>query len=167
MKLIKYFFPALGLFFISNTVKSQVSKPESLLNKYAQALPLEKLHFHFDKEAYLPGETIWFKAYLFGDGLPSQQSTNLYAALYNAEGHLIQKLLLPVFGSSAAGSFKVPDSVKGNALFCRAYTTWMLNFDDDFLFTKAIKILNSGSVADANKQGDVTLNFFCRRWRHS
>lgn len=160
MKLVKIFFTALCLFFIATTVTSQRSKPESLLNKYAQVLPLEKLHFHFDKEIYLPGETIWFKAYLYGDGVPSQQSTNLYTALYNESGQLIQKLLLPVFGSSASGSFQVPDTIKGNAVFCRAYTTWMLNFDEDFLFTKAIKILNSGSVAAPDHQNNISLVFF-------
>ena len=27
--------------------------------------PSQKIHLHIDKDIYLPGETIWFKAYLF------------------------------------------------------------------------------------------------------
>ena len=41
---------------------------DSLLGVYRQADPQEKVYVHFDKDYYNPGETIWFKAYIF-DGL--------------------------------------------------------------------------------------------------
>ncbi|HQW93419.1 MAG TPA: hypothetical protein PKY28_09990, partial [Ferruginibacter sp.] len=55
---------------------------ENSINGYGTDFPQEKIHIHFDKEFYLPGETIWFKAYLFEENLPSERSTNFYAALY-------------------------------------------------------------------------------------
>ncbi len=39
---------------------------DSSLNIYSSQYPQEKLHIHFDKDTYLPGETIWMKAYLTG-----------------------------------------------------------------------------------------------------
>ena len=56
---------------------------ENSINLYGTNFPQEKIHIHFDKEVYLPGETIWFKAYVFEENLPSERSTNFYAALYD------------------------------------------------------------------------------------
>ncbi|MBK7433270.1 MAG: hypothetical protein IPI66_04705 [Chitinophagaceae bacterium] len=33
------------------------------------------------------------------------------------------------------GHFDIPDTIRSNQLICRAYTGWMMNFDEDFLFT--------------------------------
>jgi hypothetical protein len=40
-------------------------KLDSMMNIYANNYPQEKIHVHFDKKLYSPGETIWFKAYIF------------------------------------------------------------------------------------------------------
>ncbi len=161
MKTLKCFFVLLTCITAISKSYCQQTVPGKLAADYSTLYPTEKIYFHFDKEVYLPGETIWFKAYLYGDGEPSKQSTNLYAALYNSSGQQIQKQLCPIFGGSATGSFKLPDTVKGSAVYCRAYTTWMLNFDEDFLFTKTIKIISADTVA-ANEatKNNVTLQFF-------
>ncbi|MFM6923886.1 MAG: hypothetical protein ACKOU7_00155, partial [Ferruginibacter sp.] len=96
---------------------------------YGTNFPKEKIHIHFDKESYLPGETIWFKAYLFEENLPSERSTNFYAAIYDDKGKLIKQQISPVFTGSSEGHFDIPDTLKSSQLICRAYTTWMLNFD--------------------------------------
>jgi hypothetical protein len=134
---------------------------ENTINLYGINFPQEKIHIHFDKEAYLPGETIWFKAYLFEEYLPSARSTNFYASLYDEEGKLIQQQLCPIFNGTTDGHFQIPDSLKSRQLICRAYTTWMLNFDTTFLYTKAIKLINSDAKADGNKSiKTVSLQFF-------
>ena len=133
---------------------------ENTINLYGVNFPQEKIHIHFDKEVYLPGETIWFKAYLFEEYLPSARSTNFYASLYDEEGKLIQQQLCPIFNGTTDGHFQIPDSLKSKQLICRAYTTWMLNFDTAFLFTKAIKLINNDAKVDANKIKTVSLQFF-------
>ena len=45
--------------------------PDSALTVYNSKFPQEKLHIHFDKDTYLPGETVWMKAYLISDARPS------------------------------------------------------------------------------------------------
>lgn len=131
---------------------------ENNINLYGTNFPQEKIHIHFDKESYLPGETIWFKAYLYEENLPSERSTNFYASLYDAEGKLIQSKISPVFSSTTDGHFNIPDSLRSSQLICRAYTTWMLNFDTSLLYTKAIKIISNQSITE--KPVSVGLQFF-------
>ncbi|MBL0202041.1 MAG: hypothetical protein IPP81_18360 [Chitinophagaceae bacterium] len=145
--------------FASLTVKAQTI--ENSINLYGNNFPQEKIHIHFDKETYMPGETIWFKAYLLEENLPSERSTNFYAALYDEQGKLVQQKISPVFKGSSDGFFVIPDSVSSSQLICRAYTGWMLNFDTSMLFSRAIKIRsnkNQGPVATATKT--VSLQFF-------
>jgi hypothetical protein len=134
---------------------------ENTINAYGVNFPQEKIHIHFDKEVYFPGETIWFKAYLFEEYLPSVRSTNFYASLYDEEGKLIQQQLCPIFNGSTDGHFQIPDSLKSKQLICRAYTTWMLNFDTTFLFTRAIRLINNSAGTDNSKTiKTVSLQFF-------
>jgi len=141
--------------------KAQAQAIESSINLYGTNFPQEKIHIHFDKESYMPGETIWFKAYLFEEHLPSERSTNFYAALYDDQGRLVQQKISPVFKGSSDGHFDIPDSLKSSQLICRAYTKWMLNFDTTMLFSHAIKLIgnkNQATGATANKT--VSLQFF-------
>ena len=134
---------------------------ENSINQYGADFPQEKIHMHFDKESYLPGETIWFKAYLFEENLPSERSTNFYAALYDENGKMVQQQISPIYKSSSDGYFIIPDSLPSTQLMCRAYTTWMLNFDTGMLFTKVIKIINSKTPAENNKiNKTAALHFF-------
>ncbi|MEI9958132.1 MAG: hypothetical protein WDM90_17915 [Ferruginibacter sp.] len=146
-------------FFIAVPLKAQVI--ENTINSYGQNFPQEKIHIHFDKESYLPGETIWFKAYVFEEYQPSSRSTNFYASLYDADGKLIQQQLCPIFDGTASGHFQIPDSLQSRQLICRAYTAWMLNFDTSFLFTKAIRLINNDAKdAVIKKDKTVSLQFF-------
>ncbi len=144
-----------------SVVKTEAQSIENSINLYGTNFPQEKIHIHFDKEVYLPGETIWFKAYLFEENLPGERSTNFYAALYDEDGMLIQDQLSPIFNSTSSGHFEIPDSLGSKQLICRAYTAWMLNFDTSFLFTKAIKLINKNAKDDtANADKTVSLQFF-------
>lgn len=146
------------LTFISPKLEAQTI--ESSINLYGANFPQEKIYIHFDKEAYLPGETIWFKAYLFEENLPSDRSTNFYAALYDEQGRMLKQLVSPVFGSTSSGQFDIPDSIKSSQLICRAYTTWMMNFDTSLLFSKPIRLLGNDRASQAGNVRTAALHFF-------
>ncbi|HMK04133.1 MAG TPA: hypothetical protein VK489_08080, partial [Ferruginibacter sp.] len=149
------------IFFIALLAKPRAQTIAASINLYGTNFPQEKIHVHFDKEVYLPGETIWFKAYLFEENLPSERSTNFYAALYDEEGKIVQEHISPVFHSATDGHFKIPDSLGSKQLICRAYTNWMLNFDSSFLFTKIIKLINNKAKTGGDKTvKKLSLNFF-------
>jgi len=113
---------------------------DSMLKVYAIHYPQEKIHVQMDKKIYRPGETIWFKAYIFSGAEPSLMSRNFYAELSDASGSILQRNIYPVTESSTAGSFYVQENLRSRYLHIRAYTTWMTNFDTAFYFGKDIRI---------------------------
>ena len=76
---MKHFNCTLFSLFLLLTVQAQ--QVETTLNLYADNFPQEKIHIQTDKETYFTGETVWFKAYILADDLPTNISTNLYADL--------------------------------------------------------------------------------------
>ena len=131
------------VFFLSFCFFSQAQRIDSALLKLDREYKQEKLYLHFDRAAYTPGESIFFKAYLFTGSYPSLVSKTVYAELVDAKGKVLELKTLPVVVSSAVSYFDIPVNATGSLLYVRAYTKWMLNFDSSFLFTKAIPILNS------------------------
>jgi hypothetical protein len=117
---------------------------DSMVNVYGERFPQEKIYVHFDKPAYNTGETIWFKSYVFTGITPSRVSRNFYAELLDQSGKVLQQKVLPIYEASSAGHFDLPANLPATVIF-RAYTTWMLNFDTSFLFSKTIRILNKST----------------------
>jgi hypothetical protein len=145
----------------SSSLLSRAQKIDSIMNIYAERFPQEKIYLQFDKKAYNPGERIWYKAYLFTGFDPSPYSKNFYAELYDANGNLILRNTAPINESTATGSFDLPASFEGTRIHIRAYTTWMLNFDTSFVYTKDLRII--GSSQDSLPHADpspTTLHFF-------
>ena len=116
---------------------------DSVLTKLDAEYPQEKVYVHFDKNFYSPGETIWFKAYLFAAHAPSLISKTIYAELMDEQGKVIQRKTAPVILSGAAAAFDLPVNTSSSIVFVRVYTRWMLNFDSSFLFLKAFPIVSA------------------------
>jgi hypothetical protein len=116
---------------------------DSLLTILDTKYPQEKLYVHFDKNFYNPGETIWFKAYLFAGNQPSLISRTLYAELMDEKGKILQRKTAPVIQSGAAAAFDLPINMDAPMVFVRVYTRWMLNFDSSFLFVKGFPIVTA------------------------
>jgi hypothetical protein len=129
---------------------------DSMMNIYANNYPQEKVYVQFDKKLYNPGETVWFKAYIFTGADPSLVSKNFYAELSDPSGVILQRKVYPVTESSTAGSIDLPAGVKSGHLHFRAYTTWMTNFDTAFYFEKDIRIY------DSKADSVVTVTFVAR-----
>ena len=135
--------------------------PDSALSVYNSKFPQEKLHIHFDKDTYLPGETIWMKAYLTSESRPSGVSKNLYFDWTDVDGRLLLHSVSPITEGGASSYFKIPAWVKNGVIHVKAYTQWMLNFDNAFLYNKDIPVLmpieGTNAVAEKNQ---ITINFF-------
>ena len=150
------------LFFIFIMIHSQAQTPGALLNNYNHKYPQEKIHLHFDKDMYVAGETIWFKAYLLSDLLPDTISSTLVVEMIDANGKVAKRQNLPVIEGTANGSFQLPEDLQGGYYTIHAYTGWMLNFDAAFLFNKNIFIYNGRSNATTPplKNNNFTVDFF-------
>lgn len=130
----------LVILFFSYRVLAQ--KVAVALDKLYKEYPQEKVILSLSKNDYLAGETIFFKAYILNGYEPSVISGNLYVELYDAKRNLVDKNILPVYKGSAEGSFILPPSLAEGVYFIRAYTHWMLNFDNAFEYLNPVKIFN-------------------------
>lgn len=127
---------------------------------YSQAK--ETIHIHTDRDIYLPGETIYFKAYLFYNNAPSS-STNLYAGFYDLNGRSIQQKTYPIFFGTAYGDFQVPDSFDLQGVQLRFFTKNMLASGAGNAFLKSVYVYqrskNDVSFTDT-KPGDISIAAF-------
>src|ERR1700730_1498200 len=82
--------------------------PDSALSVYNNKFPQEKIHIHFDKDAYLPGETIWMKAYVLSGTKPSDRSKNIYFDWTDNNGNLLLHSISPILESVSTSSFVIP-----------------------------------------------------------
>jgi len=103
----------------------------------------EKAYLQTDRTYYSAGEDLWFSAYLVnakGANLTSS-SSNLYVELINPGSAILNKKIIRLENGRGKGDFKL-DSVPSGWYNIRAYTNWMRNFGDDFVFQKSIYITN-------------------------
>lgn len=120
MKRFHFFIPFLLCLF---SLSSFAQRIDTTLAAYANKYQPERMYIQFDKPAYAPGETIWFKAYLMAGVMPTDISKNCYADFYDAGGKLIAHSLFPIVQGGAAGSFVIPDTLSSLAVHVKAYTT--------------------------------------------
>ena len=106
----------------------------------------EKIHLHLDKDIYLPGETIWFKAYLFYNNQPSFLSTNFYLAVYDDEGKLLHQKHYPIFGGTCNGNIALPDTLTTNTLRLRAVTKGLLLADSSNYYERTVTVFKKNKT---------------------
>lgn len=123
--------------------------------------PQEKIFIHFDKDSYVAGETIWFKAYLASNGMPSMLSTNFYMSLSDEKGKIISMAKYPVNGASVKGQIDLADSIAQGAYILSAYTATTINYtDENLLYRKGFFIYNPMNKKPAAQQSSISLQFF-------
>lgn len=148
-----------GFFLFSSIGNSQ--KPEELLNQWYKKSPIEKVYLHFDRDNYLAGETLWFKAYLYSDYQPDTISSVLYVELFNGSSAVVGKKILPVVLGVTNGQFELPDSLATGNYSVRAWSPTMLNNGTDFIYRKNIFIFGKKvKEASTAKQKEIRLEFF-------
>lgn len=106
----------------------------------SHAQPNERMHVHFDKDIYLPGETVWFKAYLYAEGRSSTASTNFYAAIYDEKGKLVQQKMYPIVDGTSNGEFQLSDTLLANRLQFIAFTKTMYAADSNDRYKRILEV---------------------------
>ena len=134
----------------------------------------EKLHLHTDRNWYVPGEKIWFKAYLT-DAVTLQPTTNsryVYVELISAQDSLIGRVMIRPENGMYYGHLFLSERIPEGNYTLRAYTRYMENLGDDYFFKKNIRIGNLDSdkkqpspTESGNKNvqlttGDFDVSFF-------
>ncbi len=133
----------LFLFMLSKLTFCQTvsEKIIAALDTFSYIEPHEKAYLQTDRNAYLAGESIFFKAYILFDEKPTILSKIVYAELVNKYGQIIEKKMLPLANGISAGNFNINPSTPDGIYFIRCYTLWMLNMPD-FIFEKKVIVYN-------------------------
>lgn len=142
---------AIALILLTTTVQiSAFAQQDSIVldniikktKKLTDERPVEKVYLHFDKPYYSVADTMWFKAYLtMEQNLPSLLSKIVYVDVINSKDSLVQTFKLPVVAGVAAGNIPLtPGTYQQGNYYVKAYTVWMLNFGEDYFFSKTIPI---------------------------
>jgi len=119
-----------------------------------EAFPQEKIHLHTDRDMYIPGEKIWFKAYV-ADANTHVNTTNSYYAyveLISPDDTLVGRVMVTQIDGMFFGRLPIAKNIPEGDYTLRAYTRYMENMGDDYFFKKNIRISPSPSLP--NREGE-------------
>ena len=118
----------------------------------------EKLYLHTDKTTYFAGEEIWFKGYLFNANPDSTLENSRFIYVELRGDNFENKIKIKLSESGFAGSFKIPDTLKRGLYILRAYTRWMQNFPNNYIYAKEIPVITPSSAQGNNTPVSKTQN---------
>ncbi|RYF89733.1 MAG: hypothetical protein EOO03_05305, partial [Chitinophagaceae bacterium] len=116
--------------------------PEEGIDFLRQEYSAENVFIHFDKDVYVAGETVWFKAYILAGEQPSPYSTSIHVELLSDSGKTIDTNILPVFAGAAVGSFPLDRNATPKTYTVRAFTKRMMNFGASYFYEKRLQVLS-------------------------
>ena len=122
--------------------------------KQLELYPQEKIHLHVDRDMYVPGEKIWFKAYVT-DAITHQSPTYsryVYTELINSSDSVVYRVMVRRDNDMYHGHLFISDVIPEGEYTIRAHTRYMENMGDDYFFKKNIYI---GNLAEGVAAGNA------------
>lgn len=119
--------------------------PVLIAQKSCEDLPLPEEHvaLHLDRNLFLAGETIWFKAWCFLDGqLNQEMSKVLYVEIFDETEKVIAQEKYLLTNNKANGSILIPEDVPSKHYYLKAYTRYMRNFSPNEFHYQQLTIVN-------------------------
>ena len=112
------------------------------LGDYYAATRGEKAYLHLDRPVYGTGETIWFSAYVVDASRHQLDSLSsvLHVDLLSPERKVVARRTLRLQGGRASGDLDIADTLAAGTYVLRAYTNWMRNAGDDFVYSRRLSI---------------------------
>ncbi|MBC7398958.1 MAG: hypothetical protein H7289_03360, partial [Mucilaginibacter sp.] len=115
---------------------AQITAP---LDSFNRRLPVEKVYLHTDKPYYNIGDTLWFKSYLLDrvNLTGSKLSGLLYVELDNDSSEMVRRISIPIKDGLGWGQIPLLKAIfREGGYTLRAYTNWMQNFGEDYVFSQ-------------------------------
>lgn len=140
----------------------------------------ERVFLHTDRDVYLMGERMFFKAYvLFGDPVLMDESSKvLHVEILDTTGYSVLHRVFPIENGLANGQIPLTPELDGRDFIVKAYTLWGANYGSEFEFYKPIQVQTSDWIPEKSsyrafsngvtlftdqelyqEQDSVTLNF--------
>ena len=162
------------LFFPFTSISQEISESvirefvESNMMEQLRRYPQEKIYLHVDRDYYIPGDRIWFKAYLTHASTHQRfdGSRYVYVDLLSPTNTLVSRVLIrPDDNGLHHGNIHLTEFVPEGYYTLRAYTKYMSNNEDD-VYKKLIRIgnpvasLNTGTRMVRQTREDFDVSFF-------
>lgn len=147
--LLWVFFPLVASAQIPDSIAGPLTSLARRVEQFGKALPQEKVALHLDNTSYYQGDDIWFQCYVVASGLnrPTGWSKTLYVELLNPGGEIVSKQILPVRNGRCHGHFALTQLPFYSGFYeVRAYTKYMLNFDEASVFSRIIPVFDKPEV---------------------
>ncbi|WP_354585406.1 TonB-dependent receptor plug domain-containing protein [Hymenobacter sp. UYCo722] len=118
------------------------------LNDYLLAARQEKAYLHLDRPVYGTGETIWFSAYIVDAAQHRLDSLSqvLHVDLLSPEKRVVARRTLRLKGGRTNGDLLIADTLAPGTYVLRAYTNWMRNAGDEFVYSRRLSIWPASPV---------------------
>jgi len=112
------------------------------LYQYNSKFNWENIYIQLDKNIYQPRDTLWLKAYVldYTSNQFAKLSNTLYASIYDDNGDRILNRKLLISENGTYGEFLLPDTLQEGFYNITAYSSWMKNFDPEYVFTKEFEV---------------------------
>ena len=150
-------------------IKLHEAIQDSIINQMG-IYPQEKIHLHTDRDIYVPGEKIWFKAYVtdaYTHRFPVY-SRYVYVELISPMDSLINRVMIRPENDMFFGHMFLSEFIPEGSYTIRAYTRYMENMGDEYFFKKNIHIKNLTKEKENDKnekqqskaKNDYDVSFF-------
>ena len=153
-------------FLIWTPMQSHSQSIQEKFESFQERFPQEKVYLHLSKPNYRLGEKIWFKAYLV-DGSTHRAATTstvVRVELLDPHGKVLETKLLSTMHKRMSGDFVLDISYPPGPYTVRAYTNWMRNFENDYLFSTTIDVFKGNGLETFQRidstRSDLSLAFF-------
>lgn len=116
----------------------------------------EKIYVLTDKEQYVAGDQIWFKAFAFEGYRKSGISGTLFVELYDRDNKVLESRTIALTQGEGHGNIKLKDDIGENVYYLRAHTPWMSNFSQEFDFIKPLAVYNPSSAQKLDQTNNIS-----------
>ncbi len=109
----------------------------------------EKVYVQLDRDVYVAGGTIHYKAFVVDASTLRQVSKSriLYMELTGAGNGTPIRWRINLSGGNGSGSYVIPSDIREGLYSLKAYTNWLRNGKPEFLFSRSIVITK---ISDAS-----------------
>ena len=122
----------------------------SRIDHQREIFPQEKAYLMTDRDNYLGGDTIWFRAFIMDASthIEVNASRYVYVELINPMGITEQRIMARNNNGTYSGYIKVPADISDGKYDLIAYTRFMQSQSPDFFPRKKVTLLNIRSIKD-------------------
>lgn len=143
---INFMFMLMSLM-LSATARGQAVRPIQqeikAISAYNKANTSEKIYIQTDKQNYNKEDTIWFKAYVFDAASlgASAKSGLMYIEIADETNRVINRNMVSLNAGLGWGNIPLVDNRFPEGTYTlRAYTNWMRNFDEHYIYSRQFTI---------------------------